>query len=161
MTLPFSPALCGGFIQGNSGTILSPGFPDFYPHNLNCTWMIETSHGKGDWFFFFDFVVILLNSSRKGCNWYVLNHTFMCYCILFSTRCPVHLPHLSSGEPSRLSPGDGEWQFFSAALEADRLHPASSSQCRPVRELYCSDPLPLWLFCVLWGLQHHLLRYCS
>lgn len=43
-----TPALCGGYIQGNYGTILSPGFPDFYPHNLNCTWMIETSHGKGE-----------------------------------------------------------------------------------------------------------------
>lgn len=42
-----TPALCGGYIQGNFGTILSPGFPDFYPHNLNCTWIIETSHGKG------------------------------------------------------------------------------------------------------------------
>ncbi|KTG03944.1 hypothetical protein cypCar_00030354 [Cyprinus carpio] len=46
--LPSCDALCGGFIQGNSGTILSPGFPDFYPHNLNCTWMIETSHGKAE-----------------------------------------------------------------------------------------------------------------
>lgn len=46
----FTPvALCGGFIQGSSGTILSPGFPDFYPNNLNCTWIIETSHGKGEW----------------------------------------------------------------------------------------------------------------
>lgn len=46
----FTPpvALCGGFIQGSSGTILSPGFPDFYPNNLNCTWVIETSHGKGE-----------------------------------------------------------------------------------------------------------------
>uniref|UniRef100_A0A8C6TIP0 CUB and Sushi multiple domains 2 n=1 Tax=Neogobius melanostomus TaxID=47308 RepID=A0A8C6TIP0_9GOBI len=43
--LVFFLALCGGYIQGNSGTILSPGFPDFYPHNLNCTWIIETSHG--------------------------------------------------------------------------------------------------------------------
>lgn len=41
-------ALCGGYIQGSFGTILSPGFPDFYPHNLNCTWIIETSHGKGE-----------------------------------------------------------------------------------------------------------------
>lgn len=50
-TFPFiaqSPALCGGYIQGSTGTILSPGFPDFYPHNLNCTWIIETSHGKGE-----------------------------------------------------------------------------------------------------------------
>lgn len=47
----FTPvALCGGFIQGSSGTILSPGFPDFYPNNLNCTWIIETSHGKGECF---------------------------------------------------------------------------------------------------------------
>ncbi|XP_063329321.1 CUB and sushi domain-containing protein 1-like [Pelmatolapia mariae] len=29
------------------GTILSPGFPDFYPNSLNCTWTIEVSHGKG------------------------------------------------------------------------------------------------------------------
>ncbi|KAL4624103.1 CUB and sushi domain-containing protein 1-like [Arapaima gigas] len=45
--LPSCDALCGGHIQAPSGTILSPGFPNFYPHNLNCTWVIETSHGKG------------------------------------------------------------------------------------------------------------------
>jgi len=44
----FFAALCGGYIRGSSGTILSPGFPDFYPNNLNCTWTIETSHGKGE-----------------------------------------------------------------------------------------------------------------
>uniref|UniRef100_A0A8C7XQX3 CUB and Sushi multiple domains 2 n=1 Tax=Oryzias sinensis TaxID=183150 RepID=A0A8C7XQX3_9TELE len=53
--LPSCDALCGGYIQGNSGTILSPGFPDFYPHNLNCTWIIETSHGKGVQFTFHTF----------------------------------------------------------------------------------------------------------
>ncbi|XP_048086105.1 CUB and sushi domain-containing protein 1 [Alosa alosa] len=53
--LPSCDALCGGFIQGNTGTILSPGFPDFYPHNLNCTWMIESAHGKGVQFTFHTF----------------------------------------------------------------------------------------------------------
>ncbi|XP_037683717.1 CUB and sushi domain-containing protein 2 isoform X4 [Choloepus didactylus] len=53
--LPSCEALCGGFIQGSSGTILSPGFPDFYPNNLNCTWIIETSHGKGVFFSFHTF----------------------------------------------------------------------------------------------------------
>uniref|UniRef100_A0AAQ4RB48 CUB and Sushi multiple domains 2 n=1 Tax=Gasterosteus aculeatus aculeatus TaxID=481459 RepID=A0AAQ4RB48_GASAC len=53
--LPSCDALCGGYIQGNFGTILSPGFPDFYPHNLNCTWIIETSHGKGVQFNFHTF----------------------------------------------------------------------------------------------------------
>ncbi|XP_071998418.1 CUB and sushi domain-containing protein 1 isoform X2 [Engystomops pustulosus] len=45
--LPSCDALCGGYIHGRSGTILSPGFPDFYPNSLNCTWTIEVSHGKG------------------------------------------------------------------------------------------------------------------
>uniref|UniRef100_G3SQQ0 CUB and Sushi multiple domains 1 n=1 Tax=Loxodonta africana TaxID=9785 RepID=G3SQQ0_LOXAF len=45
--LPSCDALCGGYIQGKSGTVLSPGFPDFYPNSLNCTWTIEVSHGKG------------------------------------------------------------------------------------------------------------------
>uniref|UniRef100_A0A670YQB1 CUB and Sushi multiple domains 1 n=1 Tax=Pseudonaja textilis TaxID=8673 RepID=A0A670YQB1_PSETE len=45
--LPSCDALCGGYIYGRSGTLLSPGFPDFYPNSLNCTWTIEVSHGKG------------------------------------------------------------------------------------------------------------------
>ncbi|XDV50778.1 hypothetical protein PO909_019790 [Leuciscus waleckii] len=39
--------LCGGYIYGKTGTVLSPGFPDFYPNSLNCTWTVEVSHGKG------------------------------------------------------------------------------------------------------------------
>lgn len=42
-----SAALCGGYVYGKTGTILSPGFPDFYPNSLNCTWTVEVSHGKG------------------------------------------------------------------------------------------------------------------
>ncbi|XP_072565430.1 CUB and sushi domain-containing protein 1a isoform X1 [Paramormyrops kingsleyae] len=45
--LPSCDALCGGYIHGKTGTVLSPGFPDFYPNSLNCTWTIEVSHGKG------------------------------------------------------------------------------------------------------------------
>ncbi|XP_072107222.1 CUB and sushi domain-containing protein 1a [Mobula birostris] len=45
--LPSCEAFCGGYIHAASGTILSPGFPDFYPNSLNCTWIIEVSHGKG------------------------------------------------------------------------------------------------------------------
>uniref|UniRef100_A0A672FLN5 CUB and Sushi multiple domains 1 n=1 Tax=Salarias fasciatus TaxID=181472 RepID=A0A672FLN5_SALFA len=45
--LPSCDALCGGYVYGKTGTILSPGFPDFYPNSLNCTWTIEVSHGKG------------------------------------------------------------------------------------------------------------------
>ncbi|XP_032416301.1 CUB and sushi domain-containing protein 1 isoform X4 [Xiphophorus hellerii] len=45
--LPSCDALCGGYVFGKTGTILSPGFPDFYPNSLNCTWTVEVSHGKG------------------------------------------------------------------------------------------------------------------
>uniref|UniRef100_A0A6I8NZE7 CUB and Sushi multiple domains 2 n=1 Tax=Ornithorhynchus anatinus TaxID=9258 RepID=A0A6I8NZE7_ORNAN len=53
--LPSCEALCGGYIRASGGTILSPGFPDFYPNNLNCTWVIETAHGKGVFFTFHTF----------------------------------------------------------------------------------------------------------
>uniref|UniRef100_A0A3B3Z7Z4 CUB and Sushi multiple domains 1a n=1 Tax=Periophthalmus magnuspinnatus TaxID=409849 RepID=A0A3B3Z7Z4_9GOBI len=43
--LPSCDALCGGYVYGKTGTILSPGFPDFYPNSLNCTWTVEVSHG--------------------------------------------------------------------------------------------------------------------
>ncbi|MGH0157496.1 UNVERIFIED_CONTAM: hypothetical protein FKN15_052472 [Acipenser sinensis] len=45
--LPSCDALCGGYMHAKSGTVLSPGFPDYYPNSLNCTWTIEVSHGKG------------------------------------------------------------------------------------------------------------------
>ncbi|XP_067832359.1 CUB and sushi domain-containing protein 3 [Heptranchias perlo] len=53
--LPTCDALCGGDIRGPTGTILSPGYPDFYPNSLNCTWTVEVSHGKGVQFTFYTF----------------------------------------------------------------------------------------------------------
>ncbi|CAI9620679.1 unnamed protein product, partial [Staurois parvus] len=42
-------------VRGPSGTILSPGYPEFYPNSLNCTWTIEVTHGKGVQFTFHTF----------------------------------------------------------------------------------------------------------
>ncbi|RXM27789.1 CUB and sushi domain-containing protein 3 [Acipenser ruthenus] len=44
--LPTCDALCGGDVRGPGGTLLSPGYPEFYPNSLNCTWAVEVSHGK-------------------------------------------------------------------------------------------------------------------
>lgn len=44
-------ALCGGDVRGPSGTILSPGYPEFYPNSLNCTWTVDVTHGKGNLFY--------------------------------------------------------------------------------------------------------------
>ncbi|XP_032808661.2 CUB and sushi domain-containing protein 3-like isoform X1 [Petromyzon marinus] len=48
-------APCGGYIHASSGIILSPGYPDYYPNTLNCTWTVEVSHGKGVQFTFHTF----------------------------------------------------------------------------------------------------------
>lgn len=66
LTVAFFAALCGGYIRGSSGTILSPGFPDFYPNNLNCTWTIETSHGKGEQFLAYSVLELGLELLEDG-----------------------------------------------------------------------------------------------
>ncbi len=35
---------CGGLLEQN-GTISSPCYPKYYPHNANCTWHITVSPG--------------------------------------------------------------------------------------------------------------------
>ena len=37
---------CHNRINGLSGVIESPNFPDLYPHNRNCTWTIEAPLGN-------------------------------------------------------------------------------------------------------------------
>lgn len=92
------------------------------------------------------------------------DHVWMDYHEAFSFsnllfRCPVHFPHLPPGEPSRLPAGDGERKLLSAPLETDRLYAAAAAQRRPFWELHGTDPLPLRLLCVLWGVQHHFFRW--
>ena len=38
--------VCGGTIQANSGTITSPGYPNNYPANANCTWLVVVATGR-------------------------------------------------------------------------------------------------------------------
>uniref|UniRef100_A0A8C9LFB5 Cubilin n=1 Tax=Pavo cristatus TaxID=9049 RepID=A0A8C9LFB5_PAVCR len=37
--------VCGESLTGSEGTITSPGFPDVYPHGINCTWTINIQPG--------------------------------------------------------------------------------------------------------------------
>ncbi|RMC04939.1 hypothetical protein DUI87_18115 [Hirundo rustica rustica] len=37
--------VCGETLTGPSGTITSPGYPDVYPHGINCTWIINVQPG--------------------------------------------------------------------------------------------------------------------
>ncbi|XP_019631251.1 PREDICTED: LOW QUALITY PROTEIN: uncharacterized protein LOC109475159 [Branchiostoma belcheri] len=36
---------CGGILHGNSGTLMSPNYPQNYPHNLECEWTINVDPG--------------------------------------------------------------------------------------------------------------------
>ncbi|XP_010710919.1 cubilin-like isoform X2 [Meleagris gallopavo] len=37
--------ICGESLTGSEGTITSPGYPDVYPHGINCTWTINIQPG--------------------------------------------------------------------------------------------------------------------
>ncbi len=70
--------------SGNSGNILSPGFPDFYPHNSTVRGWLRTSHGKGEacfwsWFFSSD-------RSRQCFKWNIKTIMFPWTCIVNSIR---------------------------------------------------------------------------
>ncbi|XP_078582053.1 cubilin-like isoform X2 [Branchiostoma floridae x Branchiostoma japonicum] len=36
---------CGGILHGNTGTLMSPNYPQNYPHNLECEWTINVDPG--------------------------------------------------------------------------------------------------------------------
>lgn len=38
--------VCGGTLEGDYGTVSSPGSPGRYPPNRDCYWMIEVRYGK-------------------------------------------------------------------------------------------------------------------
>ncbi|KAI8478522.1 hypothetical protein Bbelb_437520 [Branchiostoma belcheri] len=38
--------LCGGTLTGSGGEVTSHGFPNFYLHNQDCTWVIEARGGR-------------------------------------------------------------------------------------------------------------------
>lgn len=91
----FFLALCGGYVFGKTGTILSPGFPDFYPNSLNCTWTIEVPHGKGKVTWEDELCVIILKftwqkRSRPNASLWTLS------------RCPSGFPHVPPGGEPRL-----------------------------------------------------------
>uniref|UniRef100_A0A8C4QEE5 CUB and Sushi multiple domains 3 n=1 Tax=Eptatretus burgeri TaxID=7764 RepID=A0A8C4QEE5_EPTBU len=52
---PLCLALCGGVLDGFSGVILSPGYPGYYPSNLDCTWEISLPVGFGAYLQFANF----------------------------------------------------------------------------------------------------------
>ncbi|GFQ81646.1 CUB domain-containing protein 2 [Trichonephila clavata] len=37
---------CGGIVTGVGGTIVSPGYPQFFPKNIECVWLIRVDHHK-------------------------------------------------------------------------------------------------------------------
>nr|XP_020016661.1 cubilin-like [Castor canadensis] len=41
-----SPSGCGGTLYGDSGSFTSPGYPDTYPNNTHCEWVITAPAGR-------------------------------------------------------------------------------------------------------------------
>ena len=37
--------VCGGQLYAVTGSLTSPGYPDHYPHDRDCTWVIHAAPG--------------------------------------------------------------------------------------------------------------------
>jgi hypothetical protein len=42
----FCLAVCGGTYFTSKGTLQSPNYPNYYPHNKDCTWIISVPTGQ-------------------------------------------------------------------------------------------------------------------
>ncbi|XP_061879370.1 CUB domain-containing protein 2 [Entelurus aequoreus] len=56
--------MCGGVLTGLSGVISSPGYPQDYSNNADCTWFIQVSNSSVVTLVFLDFQM----EDNKGCN---------------------------------------------------------------------------------------------
>ena len=57
--------VCGGNYHTNEGVIRSPGFPNNYAHNRECTWVIRVDQGKQILLNFTNFDL----ESHRDCNY--------------------------------------------------------------------------------------------
>lgn len=106
VSLVLSAALCGGYVYGKTGTILSPGFPDFYPNSLNCTWTVEVSHGKGRktntqlFLQCYPYISELKGLLLVSVSNYSVYYPFILSSQLWISRSPPGVPHFPPrGEP--------------------------------------------------------------
>lgn len=60
----FSPDMCGGVLKGLSGVISSPGYPQEYSNNADCSWTIHVSNTSVVSLVFIDFQL----ENNEGCN---------------------------------------------------------------------------------------------
>lgn len=56
-TVYISPTDCNRVLKGPRGVITTPNFPNPYPHDRNCTWVIEAPQGNSINASFSDFVL--------------------------------------------------------------------------------------------------------
>lgn len=56
--------MCGGVLTGLSGTISSPGYPQEYSNNADCSWAIHVSNTSVVTLVFLDFQL----ENNEGCN---------------------------------------------------------------------------------------------
>lgn len=72
-------------MRGPSGTILSPGYPEFYPNSLNCTWTVDVTHGKGN----FPHRIIIGLSSEFLFHLFLLHCPLPCHFCMSNSRSIV------------------------------------------------------------------------
>ncbi|XP_078342844.1 uncharacterized protein LOC144628599 [Oculina patagonica] len=53
---PTPTPVCGGQLHGPNGSFSTPGFPQYYPNNVNCVWRVNLARGSTLNFIFREFI---------------------------------------------------------------------------------------------------------
>ena len=61
----FCSSVCGQDLTSSTGMIMSPNFPNSYPHQRDCTWTITAPEGNQILLNFTDFAL----ESHPNCNY--------------------------------------------------------------------------------------------
>jgi len=57
--------VCGGYLRNRQGTLTSPGYPQNYPENIDCSWVIESRPGRT---LQFEFLSLDIQSEDDQCQ---------------------------------------------------------------------------------------------
>ena len=74
---------CGGEIEGTSGVLTSPGYPNSFAHRHSCSWTIRAPPGRKVTLTFTDFdleqPVTVANRTRCQYDWIMVSYLLVCF----------------------------------------------------------------------------------
>lgn len=128
-------SVCDTVLTDYSGVIESPNFPNPYPHNRNCTWVIQATLGNTLNVSFSHFQV----ETHTSCNYDHLQVSLRSLNIL-SSYCP---------ESSKLFPNGREFlKYYLKQLKSSQLRPKVNKDISIKMVFFDLESLSLYIFII-------------